>query len=108
MTHLRTVQDWSTGRVGEDWLEGSHPRAILGLLAARSEQEEEAPMDVVVTDGAVFDILRCNGSDVLMYRGLLEGEVGDVADTSVPVSPDLLCHSRDASLDVVAHCLLRG
>ena len=108
MTHLLTVQVCSTGGVNEDWLQGSHPRAILGLLAARCEQEVEAPVDVVVTDGAVFDLLRCDGSDVLVYRGLDEWEVGDVADTSVTVSPDLLCHSRGAFLDVVVHCLLRG
>ena len=92
------MQDCSTGRVDEDWLEGSHARAILALLAARCEQEEEAPLDVVVTDGVVFDLLRsrCDGSDVLVYYGLNEEEVGDAADTSVTVSPDLSCHSTDA------------
>ncbi|CAL5223065.1 g5523 [Coccomyxa viridis] len=69
---LQSSQDCSTGRVDEDWLEGSHARAILALLAARCEQEEEAPLDVVVTDGVVFDLLRsrCDGSDVLVYYGL--------------------------------------
>ena len=110
MTHLLTVQDSSTGRVEEDWLEGSHPRAILGLLAARCEQEEEAPVDVVVTDGVVFDLLqsRCDGSNVVIYYGLDGDEVGDAAGASVFVSPDLQCHSRRAFLDVVAHCLLWG
>ena len=99
MTHLPTVQDWSTGRVSEDWLEGSYPRAILALLAERSEQEEEAPVDVVVTDGAVFDLLRCDGSSVLVYRGLNEEEVGDVL---TPLSLSQLISCATAEM----HCLM--
>ena len=63
-------------------LEARHPRAILGLLAARCKQWEVAPVDVVVTDGETYDLFRYDGSNILLYRGLDGIEVGDAADVS--------------------------